>query len=83
MNTLRELAKNRQEFLNMLEDEETDIDTMQCAIDTIETVDEEFKIKAENYYTIIQQLKSYIQEIKDEEKRLSNRKNILKIELNL
>jgi hypothetical protein len=74
MSTLRELTENYQELLTMLEDEEVDNDTIQCLVDTIEAVEGEFELKAENYFTIIERLKMYIQEIKEEEKRLSTRK---------
>jgi hypothetical protein len=74
MSTLRELSENYQELLHLLEDEDINTDTIQCLIDTLEAVDGEFEVKAENYYTIIQCLQGYIFDIKEEEKRLSARK---------
>jgi hypothetical protein len=55
----------------MLTDEEID---KQLILDTLESVDGEFEIKAENYAKIIKNLESEIAAIKEEEARLAARR---------
>lgn len=65
------LTDNYVRLLDMLTDEDMD---KQLILDTLESVDGEFEIKAENYAKIIRNLESEISSIKEEEARLAARR---------
>lgn len=77
MSNLREISNNYLELSNMLLDDETEPDVIQAVVDTLEAVNGEFELKAENYAKILANLDDDIQNSKKEEKRLSTRRKIL------
>lgn len=85
MATLYELTGEFQALFEMLNDPEVE---EQVIIDTLEGVEFEIEIKAENYAKIIKELEGYIEAIKVEMKRLSDKrssfeKNIERLKSNL
>lgn len=73
MATLYELTGEYLELLNMLEDEDIDEEMI---IDTIEGLDGEIELKADNYAKLIKNIESNMDGIKKEIDRLNNRKII-------
>lgn len=69
-----EIADNYIELLRLMETEDLDAD---CLKDTIEAVEGDFEIKAENYAKIIKNLESDIAGFKAEEERLSTKRKTL------
>lgn len=74
MSTLYELQGEYLQLLNMLED--PDIDD-QVVLDTLEGIDFELEIKAENYAKIIRELEGTVEVIKAEQKRLADKRGKL------
>ena len=68
--TLYELTREYQELLAMMEDPEVDPQTVE---DTLEGLDGEIEIKAENYIRVIKELEAESNKIDAEVKRLGNR----------
>ena len=68
---LYSLTEEYLELLQMLEDEEVD---EQLIIDTLEGLDGEIEIKADNYAKLIKHIESNNEAIKKEVDRLTNRK---------
>lgn len=77
MSSLREISSNYLELSNMLLDDETEQELIQAIVGTLEAVNGEFELKAENYAKILANLDDDIQNSKKEEKRLSTRRKIL------
>lgn len=77
MSSLREISGNYLELSNMLLDDETDQKLIQAEMNTIELLDYEFELKAENYAKILANLDDDIQNSKKEELRLSTRRKVL------
>lgn len=73
MSKLYELTGEYIQLLDMLEDEEYD---ERAILDTIEGIDYEIEIKADNYAKIIKSLESDIEAIKAEKTRLDNRQKV-------
>lgn len=71
MSSLYQLTGEYLELLQMLEDEEVD---EQLIIDTLEGLDGEIEIKADNYAKLIKHIESNNEAIKKEVDRLTNRK---------
>lgn len=63
-----------QEYLTVLEMFDSDEVDEQAIKDTLESIEDEFETKAENYGKIIRNLEATILGIKEEEKRLADRK---------
>ena len=85
MSTLYELQGEYLQLLNMLEDPEIED---QIVLDTLEGIDYELEVKAENYAKIIRELEGTVEVIKAEKKRLSDKQskfedNIKKLKDNL
>lgn len=78
MASLYELQGEYLQLLNMLEDPEVED---QIVLDTLEGIDYELEIKAENYAKIIKELEGTVEVIKTEQKRLSDKKS--KLEANV
>lgn len=78
MATLYELKGEYLQLLDMLEDPEIED---QIVLDTLEGIDYELEIKAENYAKIIRELEGTVEVIKAEKKRLSDKQN--KLEANV
>lgn len=78
MATLYELQGEYLQLLNMLEDPEIED---QVVLDTLEGIDFELEIKAENYAKIIRELEGTVEVIKIEQKRLADKKS--KLEANV
>lgn len=78
MASLYELQGEYLQLLNMLEDPEVE---EQIVLDTLEGIDYELEIKAENYAKIIKELEGTVEVIKTEQKRLSDKKS--KLEANV
>lgn len=75
MSTLYELTGEYLELLEMMEDPANmDITAIQ---DTIEGIEGELEIKAENYAKIIRELSAEAKKFEEEKKRLEERKNML------
>lgn len=68
--TLYELTREYQELLAMMEDPDVDPQTVE---DTLEGLDGEIEIKAENYIRVIKELEAESNKIDAEVKRLGNR----------
>lgn len=68
--TLYELTREYQELLAMMEDPEVD---PQVIADTMEGLDGEIEIKAENYIRVLKELEAESNKIDTEMKRLGNR----------
>ncbi len=77
MSSLREISGNYLELSNMLLDDEIDQELIQAIVDTIQAVNGEFELKAENYAKILANLDDDIQNSKKEEQRLSARRKVL------
>ncbi len=85
MSSLYELKDEYLQLLNMLEDPEIED---QVVFDTLEGIDYELEIKAENYAKIIRELEGTVEVIKAEQKRLADKKaklesNVKKLKDNL
>jgi hypothetical protein len=85
MSSLYELKDEYLQLLNMLEDPEIED---QVVLDTLEGIDYELEIKAENYAKIIRELEGTVEVIKAEQKRLADKKaklesNVKKLKDNL
>ena len=78
MSTLYELKGEYLQLLDMLEDPEIED---QIVLDTLEGIDYELEIKAENYTKIIRELEGTVEIIKAEKKRLSDKQS--KLEANV
>lgn len=78
MSTLYELKGEYLQLLDMLEDPEIED---QIVLDTLEGIDYELEIKAENYAKIIRELEGTVEIIKAEKKRLSDKQS--KLEANV
>ena len=78
MSTLYELKGDYLKLLEMLEDPEIED---QIVLDTLEGIDYELEIKAENYAKIIRELEGTVEVIKAEKKRLSDKQS--KLEANV
>ena len=78
MSTLYELTGEYLQLLQLLEDPEIE---EQIVMDTLEGIDFELEIKAENYAKIIRELEANVEVIKTEQKRLSDKK--AKLEANV
>ena len=74
MSSLYELKGDYLKLLEMLEDPEIDD---QVVLDTLEGIDYELEIKAENYAKIIRELEGTVEIIKTEKKRLSDKQSKL------
>ena len=74
MASLYELKGEYLQLLNMLEDPEIED---QIVLDTLEGINYELEIKAENYAKIIRELEGTIEVIKAEKKRLSDKQSKL------
>lgn len=74
MSSLYELKGDYLKLLEMLEDPEIDD---QVVLDTLEGIDYELEIKAENYAKIIRELEGTVEVIKAEKKRLSDKQSKL------
>lgn len=72
MSTLYQLQGEYLQLLEMLEDPEID---EQVVLDTLEGIDYELEIKAENYAKIIKELEGNIETIKTEQKRLADKRS--------
>lgn len=78
MSTLYELQGEYLQLLQMLEDPEIE---EQVVLDTLEGIDYELEIKAENYAKIMKELEGNVEVIKLEMNRLAGKKN--KLESNI
>lgn len=78
MSTLYELQGEYLQLLHMLEDPEIE---EQVVLDTLEGIDYELEIKAENYAKIMKELEGNVEVIKLEMNRLAGKKN--KLESNI
>ena len=78
MSSLYELKGDYLKLLEMLEDPEIED---QIVLDTLEGIDYELEIKAENYAKIIRELEGTVEVIKAEKKRLSDKQS--KLEANV
>jgi chromosome segregation ATPase len=78
MSTLYELKGEYLQLLEMLED--PDIEE-QVVLDTLEGIDYELEIKAENYAKIMKELEGNVETIKTEQQRLADKKS--KLEANI
>lgn len=78
MPSLYELQGEYLQLLNMLEDPEIE---EQIVLDTLEGIDFELEVKAENYAKIIRELEGTVEIIKTEQKRLADKKS--KLEANV
>ena len=78
MHSLYVLKDEYLQLLNMLEDPEIDD---QIVLDTLEGLDFELEVKAENYAKIIKELEGSVEVIKMEQKRLADKKG--KLEANV
>lgn len=78
MSTLYELTGEYLHLLQLLEDPEVED---QIVMDTLESIDFELEIKAENYAKIIKELEGDVEVIKVEKKRLSDKQT--KLEANI
>lgn len=76
MASLYELKGEYLQLLNMLEDPEIED---QIVLDTLEGIDYELEIKAENYAKIIRELEGAVEVIKAEKKRLSDKQSKLEV----
>lgn len=76
MASLYELKDEYLQLLDMLEDPEIED---QIVLDTLEGIDYELEIKAENYAKIIRELEGTIEVIKAEKKRLSDKQSKLEV----
>lgn len=74
MSTLYELKGEYLQLLQLLEDPEVE---EQIVLDTLEGIDFELEIKAENYAKIIKELEGNVEVIKAEKKRLSDKQSKL------
>ena len=74
MSTLYELKGEYLQLLQLLEDPEVE---EQIVLDTLEGIDFELEIKAENYAKIIKELEGNVEVIKVEKKRLSDKQSKL------
>lgn len=74
MSSLYELQGEYLQLLEMLEDPEID---NQIVLDTLEGIDFELEIKAENYAKIIKELEGNIETIKIEQARLAKKKSTM------
>lgn len=74
MSTLYELTGEYLQLKDMLYDENEDLD---CILDTIEGVDYEIEMKADNYAIIIDSLQSDVEHLDKEIKRLQTRKKTI------
>lgn len=77
MSSLRQISEEYLELNNMLLDDEIDENIIQPILDTLETKSEEFELKAENYAKILGNIQDSIDNSKNEEKRLLERRKIL------
>lgn len=85
MASLYELKGEYLQLLNMLTDPEIDD---QVVLDTLEGIDYELEVKAENYAKIIRELEGNVEVIKTEKKRLTDKQgkleeNVKKLKDNL
>lgn len=78
MSTLYELKGEYLQLLEMLEDPEIE---EQVVLDTLEGIDYELEIKAENYAKIMKELEGNVEIIKTEQQRLADKKS--KLEANI
>lgn len=74
MSTLYELKGEYLQLLQLLEDPEVE---EQIVLDTLEGIDFELEVKAENYAKIIKELEGNVEIIKAEKKRLSDKQSKL------
>ena len=74
MSTLYELKGEYLQLLQLLEDPEVE---EQIVLDTLEGIDFELEVKAENYAKIIKELEGNVEVIKAEKKRLSDKQSKL------
>ena len=74
MSTLYELKGEYLQLLQLLEDPEAED---QIVLDTLEGIDFELEVKAENYAKIIKELEGNVEVIKAEKKRLSDKQSKL------
>lgn len=74
MSTLYELKGEYLQLLQLLEDPEVED---QIVLDTLEGIDFELEVKAENYAKIIKELEGNVEIIKAEKKRLSDKQSKL------
>lgn len=74
MSTLYELTENYRTLMVMMENDEIEEDVFN---DTLEGVEGEFEIKADNYAKIMKEFEGQINTLKTEEKRLAARRKIL------
>ena len=74
MSTLYELKGEYLQLLQLLEDPEVED---QIVLDTLEGIDFELEVKAENYAKIIKELEGNVEVIKAEKKRLSDKQSKL------
>lgn len=74
MSTLYELTEEFGQLLEMLEDPEIE---EQVILDTLEGVEGELEIKAENYAKIIKELEGQAEILKSEADRITNKKKVI------
>ena len=74
MSTLYELTSEYMQLLDMLYDENEDLD---CILDTIEGIDYEIELKANNYAILIDSIQADVEHLDKEIKRLQSRKKTL------
>ena len=74
MSSIYELTQDYLQILSMLEDPELDPQTL---ADTMEGIEGEFEIKAENYAKVIKNLEGDILAIKAEVDRLTSKKRVI------
>lgn len=74
MSTLYELTSEYLQLMNMLYDEDEDLD---CILDTMEGVDFELEMKADNYAIMIDSFQSDVDHLEKEIKRLQARKKTI------
>lgn len=74
MSSLYELTGDFERVINMLYDPEVD---EQMIFDTLESIEYEIELKAENYAKIIKNVESDIDGLKSEEKRISDKRKTL------
>ncbi len=74
MATLYEITGDYLRILEMMKDSDFDD---QCILDTLEAIDGELEVKAENYVKIIKELESEAEKFKKERDRLNNTLTII------
>ena len=74
MATLYELTSDYLEILNMASDPEIPSDVI---TNTLEGINEEIELKAQNYAIVIKELQGKTEMIKSEEKRLSDKRKVI------